>query len=100
MLLQLSIRNYATVDQLEIELNQGMTVISGETGAGKSIMLDALGLALGDKAEADSVRRGADRAEITASFDLLSAPNARHWLQKHDLDQEDSCILRRVITTE
>ena len=100
MLTQLTIRNYAIVEALELDLRQGMTVVSGETGAGKSIMLDALGLTLGDRADSDAVRDGAERAEIIATFDLTSIPDASQWLQSHDLDCEDECILKRVITRE
>jgi DNA repair protein RecN (Recombination protein N) len=100
MLTQLTIRNYAIVETLDLDLKRGMTVISGETGAGKSIMLDALGLALGDRAEAGSVRYGAKRAEIIATFDLHNLADAKEWLAEHDLDHEHECIIRRVITKE
>lgn len=96
MLVSLSIRQLAIVDRLELEFRPGMTVITGETGAGKSILLQALGLALGDRSDSDSIRHGADRAEITASFDLSRLPQARDWLRQHDLDDED-CILRRSL---
>ena len=101
MLTQLTIRNFAIVSDLEVELNRGMTVISGETGAGKSIMLDALGLCLGDRADSDSINSGADRAELTASFDIRPIPDARLWLSEHDLEGDpQECHLRRVITRE
>jgi len=101
MLQQLSISNYAIVDSLDIELNAGMTVITGETGAGKSIMLDALGLALGDRADREVIRGGAERADITACFALPENPAVAAWLHSNDLDQEEnSCILRRVITRD
>ncbi len=100
MLIHLSIQNYAIVDHLDLELRSGMSVITGETGAGKSIMLDALGLALGDRAESSVVRPGADRADILASFDVQELPEARHWLAQRDLDVDGPCILRRVITAE
>lgn len=101
MLTQLTIRNFAIVNDLEVELNRGMTVISGETGAGKSIMLDALGLCLGDRADSDSVLTGAERAELTASFDIRQIPQARLWLSEHDLEADpQECHLRRVITRE
>ena len=77
MLTLLSIRNFAIVSSLDLELKAGMTVVSGETGAGKSIMLDALGLALGKRAEADTVREGANRAEISAAFDITKLSEAR-----------------------
>ncbi|WP_432697416.1 DNA repair protein RecN [Marinobacterium sp. YM272] len=100
MLTLLSIRNYAIVDQLDLELKHGMTVVSGETGAGKSIMLDALGLALGDRAQSDCVREGGERAEISACFDVSTLAEARAWLSEHDLEADGECQLRRVITTE
>jgi DNA repair protein RecN (Recombination protein N) len=100
MLSQLTIRNFAIVESLDLELATGMTVISGETGAGKSIMLDALGLALGDRAETGVVRNGAERAEIVASFNISRLPEAATWLQAQDLDLDGDCILRRVITKE
>jgi len=100
MLTQLNIRNYAIVEQLDLELKKGMTVVSGETGAGKSIMLDALGLTLGDRADSGTVRSGADRAEIIASFDIENIPAAQKWLQLQDMDGDSECILRRVVTSE
>lgn len=100
MLTQLTIRNYAIVESLELELHKGMTVVSGETGAGKSIMLDALSLALGDRADSGSVRHGAERAEIIATFDIRALPDANQWLHEHDLDMDGECIIRRVITRE
>ena len=102
MLNQISISNFAIVDHLSLDIKPGMTAITGETGAGKSIMLDALSMALGGRADSDSIRAGSDRADITASFDLRRIPTARQWLQERDyLDQaEAECILRRVITRE
>lgn len=100
MLVHLSIRNYAIVDQLDLELRSGMSVITGETGAGKSIMLDALGLALGDRADSSVVRPGTDKADILASFDVSQIPEAQAWLRERDLEQDGPCILRRVITAE
>lgn len=100
MLVHLSVHNYAIVEHLDLELDGGMSVISGETGAGKSIMLDALGLTLGDRADSGVVRPGADKADILASFDLHDIPEARAWLAERDLDNDGPCILRRVITTE
>lgn len=100
MLLHLSINNFAIADHLEMEISRGMTVITGETGAGKSIMLDALGLALGDRADASIVRHGTDRADIHASFDISNIKEARQWLTDHELLDGDECLLRRVITKE
>ncbi|SFI94704.1 DNA replication and repair protein RecN [Pseudomonas guineae] len=100
MLVHLSVHNYAIVEHLDLELDAGMSVISGETGAGKSIMLDALGLTLGDRADSGVVRPGADKADILASFDLHDIPEARAWLAERDLNNDGPCILRRVITAE
>ena len=80
MLIHLAVNNFAIVEHLDIELHKGMTTITGETGAGKSIMLDALGLALGDRADSGVVRPGSDKADIQASFDLAHIPEARNWL--------------------
>ena len=100
MLCHLHISNYTIVDQLEMEFLSGMTVITGETGAGKSIMLDALGLCLGDRADPAAVRSGSARAEITATFDISNVPAASRWLVSRELASDDECILRRVITRE
>ena len=100
MLVHLSVHNYAIVEHLDLELDRGMSVITGETGAGKSIMLDALGLTLGDRADSGVVRPGADKADILATFDLGDIPEAQTWLKERDLDNDGPCILRRVITAE
>jgi len=99
MLAHLSIHQFALVDQLELELQPGMSVITGETGAGKSILLDALGLALGERADAGCVRNGAEKAEVSASFTLNE--QARLWLQQRDIPTDDDLIiLRRIISAE
>ncbi len=105
MLTHLHIKDFALVDHLEIELDKGLTVITGETGAGKSIMLDALGLTLGDRTDSNKVRAGSERADIHASFDISNLAFAQKWLRKHDLEahhaeQSSECILRRVVTKE
>ncbi len=103
MLSQLAIRNYAIVDQLDIEFRPGMSAITGETGAGKSIILGALGLALGDRADKDSVAGSASKADITAHFDLRDLHLASEWLREHELlsvDDTDSCMLRRVVSAD
>jgi len=100
MLTHISISNYTIVTALEMEFAPGMTVITGETGAGKSIMLDALGLCLGDRADSKSVRQGCERAEIIASFDTDAIPQASAWLEDRDLHNNGECLLRRVITAE
>lgn len=101
MLVHLAVNNYAIVDNLELDLGGGMSVITGETGAGKSIMLDALALTLGDRADSGTVRPGSDKADILATFDISDIPEARQWLDERDLTQDDEqVILRRVITAE
>ncbi|MDO6684219.1 MULTISPECIES: DNA repair protein RecN [unclassified Agarivorans] len=100
MLTQLSVQNFAIVRFLELDLNQGMTTITGETGAGKSIAIDALGLCLGNRAEASMVRQEADKAEISAQFDVSNNQRAQLWLQQNELLSDDECILRRVVTKE
>src|SRR6056297_1425715 len=100
MLTHLSINNFTIVEHLQIDLSAGMTAITGETGAGKSIMLDALGLCLGDRAEPRSIRPGCSRADITACFDIAGIPAARAWLDAQALSAEDECILRRVISAD
>lgn len=100
MLSELTIRNFAIIDDLSLSLARGMTVLSGETGAGKSILIDALGLLLGDRADSDAVRDGEARAEITAAFVLHDAQQAQQWLREYALDDGDNAILRRVISRE
>ncbi|WP_127958886.1 DNA repair protein RecN [Serratia microhaemolytica] len=100
MLTQLTISNFAIVRELEIDFQAGMTVITGETGAGKSIAIDALGLCLGNRADGDSVRQGASRADICARFSLADTPSARNWLEKNQLDDHNECLLRRVISKD
>nr|WP_163501631.1 DNA repair protein RecN [Halomonas socia] len=97
MLVQLAIRDYAIVDSLDLELHGGMTAITGETGAGKSILLGALGLCLGERADAGSVRHGRERADLSARFDIAALPEAQAWLEQRELPGDD-CLLRRVIT--
>ena len=100
MLINLSIQDYAVVDQLEVDLDAGMTCITGETGAGKSIMLDALGLCIGDRADSRAIRPGAARTDIAACFDVSHNTRAQVWLSERDLESAGDCILRRTITAE
>ena len=100
MLTSIAISNFAIVESLELEFKQGMTVISGETGAGKSIMVDALSLCLGDRTDAGVVRHGEKKADISASFDIQLYPDVQAWLEERDLEQDQHCILRRVISKE
>ena len=100
MLAQLTISNFAIVRELEIDFQRGMTAITGETGAGKSIAIDALGLCLGGRAEADMVRQDAARADICARFSLKDTPSAQRWLEENQLDDGHECLLRRVISSD
>lgn len=100
MLTDLSIRDYAIVQRLDIELHEGMTCVTGETGAGKSIMLDALGLCIGDRADARAVRAGADRAEISALFSVEHLPLAQAWLERAALLEGHECLIRRTVTAD
>ncbi|TRX57294.1 DNA repair protein RecN [Thalassomonas sp. M1454] len=100
MLLNLSIKNFAIVSFVEIDWQQGMTTITGETGAGKSIAIDALGLCLGERATTNTVRPGSQKAELSAHFDIANNDKAIAWLAAHDLTQDGECLIRRVITAE
>jgi len=98
VLLHIQIRDFAIIDAAELELASGLTVLTGETGAGKSILVDALLLAAGGRAGAEVVRHGADRAEVTATFTIANNPGARAWLAEQSIEHEDeSVILRRIV---
>ncbi len=98
MLRSLSIRDFVIVDRMELEFSSGFTVLTGETGAGKSILIDALALVLGERAEAIAVRSGAERADISAEFDTAGHRQAGRWLADNDLSgDEDACLMRRVV---
>ena len=100
MLTHLSIRNFAVVKTLDVDFRQGMTAITGETGAGKSISVDALGLCLGDRADNGMVRTGADKAEVCAGFNVKQLPAALSWLEEHELLDDDEVLIRRVVSSE
>lgn len=100
MLTHLHISNFAIVRALEIEWQPGMTTITGETGAGKSISLDALALCLGERADGFVVRPGADKADLVATFDISNLPAAQQWLAQQDLAMGQECIVRRVVGSE
>ncbi len=98
MLKYLSIRNFVIVTQLELEFQPGFTALTGETGAGKSILLDALSLTLGERADAGMVRSGCNRAEIDAEFDISHLPGVQQWLSEQQLDDDENrCLLRRTL---
>ena len=103
MLTLLSVRDFAVVRELAIAFAPGLSVVTGETGAGKSILLDALGLALGDRATSDVARPGAARAEVSAEFSLANLPEVQQWLQRHELDEPDEpdrLRLRRTVSPD
>jgi len=100
MLTHIHVRNLAIVDEIEVELGAGMTTLSGETGAGKSILVDALGLVLGDRADSSVIRHGCERAEISAGFAIHDQPGVSSWLTEQALDRDGECQLRRIISLE
>lgn len=100
MLTQLYIRDFAIVHELSLAFESGFTVLTGETGAGKSILIDALALVLGDRADSDVIRHGCTRAEVSAGFALNPAHAAAKWLKDHDLFADEECVLRRVVETD
>jgi DNA repair protein RecN (Recombination protein N) len=97
MIESIQIRNFAIIDSVQLEFNSGMSVLTGETGAGKSILLDAIKLVAGDRAEQDSIRSGSDKAEISVCFKLRDSDPAHDWLEQHEMDAGGECLLRRVL---
>ncbi len=100
MINQIFIKNLAIVDTLYLDIASGMSALTGETGAGKSILLDAIGLALGDRANSSIVRHGTQKAEICIEFDIANLAHVKQWMQENELNDENSCIIRRVISSE
>lgn len=100
MLQTLTIRDIVLIERLDIDFSRGLTVLTGETGAGKSILLDALSLALGGRGDAGLVRHGADQGQVTAVFDLAARHPARLLLRENDIDDDGDVILRRVQTAD
>lgn len=98
MLVRLTVKDYVLIDSIELGLDPGFTVLTGETGAGKSILLGAISLILGGRSDAGSIRSGASRADIVAEFDISNLPDVCSYLEEGDLGDED-CVLRRVIDT-
>src|SRR5690348_7347591 len=100
MLTHLCIQNFVVISQLDLELKSGMTVLTGETGAGKSILIDALLLTLGGRADNTCIQSGQERCTISAAFDIQQLDTAQQWLQQHELNQDNECVLRRTITND
>ena len=100
MLTHILVQDLAIVSRLELDCQAGLTALTGETGAGKSILVDALGVALGDKADASIIRAGCERAEVSATFDVTNVPAVRQWLDEQALEDDGELILRRLIVRE
>lgn len=100
MLTHITIDNFVLIDHVDIDLSEGLTIITGETGAGKSIIMDALELALGSRIEGQVVRQGSDRSDITVCFDITQNADAGAWLAQHEIDAAEECIIRRTISTD
>ncbi|MDX1352658.1 MAG: DNA repair protein RecN, partial [Thiomicrorhabdus sp.] len=100
MLQELSIQNLALIEKIQLQFNSGFTTLTGETGAGKSILLDALGLALGERADSSLVRHNTPKADVTALFEIEQLPHVQSWLIEQELDDDTQCYLRRTITSE
>ena len=100
MLSLITVRNYAVIDEVDVEFQPGMSVLTGETGAGKSILVDALGLALGDRADAGAVRKGCREARISVLFECPQGHPALNWLTERGLDQDRTCVLRRIVSAK
>ncbi len=100
MLRTLFVKDFAIIDAADVAFASGMSVLTGETGAGKSLLVDALMLLAGARGDAGVVRHGADRAEISAEFDLRALPATRSWLREQELDDEEQMRLRRVVRAD
>jgi len=99
---ELNIRNFAIIKHLELDVDDGLTVITGETGAGKSIVLGALNLLLGSRAESDMIRHTEDQCEVSALFSIEQQTGVKQWLELRDLSDENApnyCLVRRVVRT-
>lgn len=100
MLTHIHIENYTIIEHLDLDFNTGMTVLTGETGAGKSIIIDALDLVLGGRADSKAIRAGAERCDIIAGFDIMYIPTAQQWLAAHDFGTESECLIRRTLSQD
>ena len=100
MIKSLFIKNYALIEEMSVEFSNGLVIITGETGAGKSIIIDALGLIIGDRASADVVRAGSDKAVIEGVFDITGNKKANALLKENEMDPVDDMIIRREISAK
>jgi DNA repair protein RecN (Recombination protein N) len=100
MLTDIHVRNFAIVEEVDLEFETGLTALTGETGAGKSILIDALGLVLGDRADGNVIRHGCERAEISAGFAIQELPVVARWLEERELQADRECRLRRIINRD
>ncbi len=100
MLSSIQIKDFAIIDRVELELSPGMTALTGETGAGKSILVDALLFVVGGRAGTEIIRHGCDKAEVTATFSLTGNPLAHAWFQEQDLEHDEECVLRRLMSND
>src|SRR5262245_596235 len=100
MITHINIQNFTIITALDLELNSGMTVLTGETGAGKSIIIDAVNFALGSRTESSIVRHGCDRCDVSISFDISNNTEAQQWLMTQELTCNEECLIRRTLTKD
>ncbi|MFT7673286.1 MAG: DNA repair protein RecN (Recombination protein N) [Gammaproteobacteria bacterium] len=100
MIEAINIQNFAIIDRMQLELDSGLTALTGETGAGKSILLDAINLVAGDRADSHQVKTGTEKADISVSFNVVSNPIVKDWLRDNDMTSDDECIIRRTVTSQ
>jgi DNA repair protein RecN (Recombination protein N) len=100
MIEAINIQNFAIIDRMQLELESGLTALTGETGAGKSILLDAINLVAGDRADSHQVKTGTDKADISVSFNVIGNSIVKSWLQDNDMASDDECIIRRTVTSQ
>ena len=100
MLTHIDIKNFAIVDSLEINFTDGLSVLTGETGAGKSLWVDALSLSLGQRGDPQWIRAGKDRADIAVTFDIRNQPDVIAWLNNEELTHDNECLIRRTLSRQ
>ena len=100
MLQHIHIKNFTIIDDLELDLTTGMTVLTGETGSGKSIVIDAIEIALGKRVNSSLIKAGQKRADISLLFDLTNIPDAKTLLSQYDLTDNNDCLIRRTLTSD